>query len=115
MYPLEYLFTTNILQSTIEVLHSLCNVRNLSRVLTFDLAGSADSNVQSQLHGGRTREPSLTLRVGSKANSVLTSVSGSECESAFTRCALRNNSVIVIEGFFDCDENLERGVLDPGI
>lgn len=85
-YALEHLFSTDILQSPIEILDLLHDVLHFILILTFNLARLSNGNVKGYFDAtcGCTGEPATghRVRVRGQADLVLASVSCGESEAA---------------------------------
>lgn len=103
-YPLEDLFSPDILQSAVQILDSLDNVVYLLLVAAFDLARLANSQVQMEfcaaevVSGG---EPAwiMTVGRGGKANLVFTRFGSGKCKASGTCSFLIDDTVVVVECF----------------
>lgn len=107
-YPLVHLFTADVLQPAVQVLHTLNDILHLVLVLGFDLAGLANGNVDGELDSaqGVAQPAGGGVRLGCEANPVLTGVGSREMEATGVAVTLRNNAVVIVEGLLNGDEHL---------
>lgn len=109
-HPLVNLLPPNIMQTTIEILHTLHNIRHLILVLGLNLACLANGHIQGDLDstlGIRQPPASLDIGLSQETNLVLASISSSKGEAAGVVLALGDDTVVIIEGLVDGDHDAE--------
>lgn len=108
--PLEYLLALHVLQAGIQVPHLLDNILDLILVRALDFGGVADGHVEFELDAADLRAGEEEARCcgnvgGREAEAVVAGVGGGEDEFAAGRGALRDDAVVVVEGFVDGNED----------
>lgn len=98
------------MQSAVQILHALHNILDLILVLGLNLArlanGHVEGNADSTLAVGQPAG-CRDLGVGHEADTVLAGVSGGEGEAAGVVLALVYDAVVIVEGLFHGDLDLE--------
>lgn len=107
---LEDLLALDVLQARVQVAHLLHRVLDLVLVRRLDLRAVADGHVQLELDPAHLRAGEEEARrrgdVGRReAQAVVAGVGGREDEFAGGGGALRDDAVVVVEGFVDGDED----------
>lgn len=103
-HSLENLLATNILQSRMQLLHSLRHLLELGFILALNFASLSNNNVGGELNGVRTRQPPAglsPLRVNGEAELVLARVGSSESVFARVATLLVDDAMVIIEGLHD--------------
>lgn len=98
------------MQATIEILHTLHNIRHLVLVLGLNLAGLANRHIQGDLDstlGIRQPPASLDIRLSQETDLVLASISSSKGEATRVVLALGDDTVVIVEGLVDGDHDAE--------
>lgn len=106
---MKHLFAAHILQPRIQILHLLHERLDLVLVGALDAARLANRHVERELDGAvdAAAEPAAARRhvLRCHADAVLAAVGGAEGEFALGGAALRDDAVVVVEGFFNGDED----------
>ena len=119
-YPLVDLLTTNILQTAIQITHTLHDILHLILIFSLDLARLANGHVQGEPdsalaagHPARGRG----VGFGQEADAVLPGVCGGEGEATGVAFAFVDDAVVVVKGLVDGDLDLEVVVdrVDVGV
>lgn len=107
-YPLVNLLTADVVQPAVQILDPLHNVLHLILVLGLDLAGLTNGDINADLDSTQRRrhEAGGGISLRGETDSVLASIGSGEVEAAGMAVALGDNSVVIIEGLLDGDENL---------
>lgn len=118
-YPLEDLLPPDVLQPAVQIAHLLHDIIQLALVRALNLARLANHHIQVEPHRAvnTAAQPAAGARhiLGCEAQAVLARVGGGEGEAAFCGAALGNDTVIVIEGLLDGDEDADVGFGGVGL
>ena len=118
-HSLESLFPSNVRQSGIQILYLLHDVRDLALVLTLNLAGLANGDVQAQLdaaHGTSAGQPAASWIVrGRETDLVLARIGRRESKSARIGTRLPYDAMIRVKCLVDGDEDVEVRIRAEGV
>ena len=108
--PLKDLLAPHILQPRIQILHLLHHLAHLVLVRALDLARFADDHVELEADAADLVAAEEVAGEGGdvgrgEAEAVVAGVGGGEGEFAGAGAALRDDAVVVVEGFVDGDED----------
>lgn len=101
------------MQPAVQILNPLHDILDFVLVLSLNLAGLTNGNVDGELDGARRvgQPAGGDIRLRCEADSVLAGICGGEVEATRVAVPLGHNAVVIVEGLLDGDVHLQ-GMVD---